>query len=67
MKFSSLDEMLEYLGSLGQTETQSIPFDMNAKALNVAFRNAVNSQHLSVAFDIIMYANEHAIPLIKGH
>ena len=67
MKFSSLDEMLEYLGPLGQTETQSTPFDMNTKALNVVFRNAVNAQHLSVAFDIIAYANEHAIQLTKGH
>lgn len=74
MTFNSLEEFYDYLATYTETRFEepiepSNPtlFDNNVKALNILFRNAMNTKDLSTAFGIIAYANEHAIPLTKGN
>jgi len=65
MQFNTLEEFLEYLETY--TQILSTPeFNKNEKALNVLFRNAMNSRDFHTAFRIIEYANEQQIILTKG-
>lgn len=74
MQFNSLEEFYDYLATYVDTQFEEptepsnpTPFDMNVKALNTLFRNAMNTKDLGVAFRVIEYANEHSIPLTKGN
>lgn len=74
MQFTTLEDFLAYLEESYNTPTEdtseetTVPaFDNNTKALNVLFRNAMNDKAFTVAYAIIVYANEHQIILTKGH
>lgn len=76
MTFTTIEEFLAYLEKAYSTSTEErtgdvaseeVTFDYNAKAVNVLFRNAMNEKHFSVAYDILVYANEREITLTKGH
>ena len=70
MQFNSLEELYDYLATYTVTEimeSDPLSFDMNAKATQMLFRNAINTQKLDIAFDVLAYANEHSIQLVKGN